>query len=94
MSNEEKTVDEVFEEMVAEAKANGTELTESYLANLRSSAEQKKSYVEAYPEAQNIFNNIVNSISEEEAEEIVEILKTGTEAQKMQLAEGLVDLFE
>jgi len=94
MSNEDKTVDEVFEEMLADAKAKGIKITDAYVENLRASAEQKQVYVEAYPETQRIFDNIVNNISEEEAEIIVEILKTGTEADKMKLAEGLVDLFE
>jgi len=90
---EEQTVDETFEKLLVDAKAKGIELTDSYIQNLRDSEDEKIKYNEAYPEAQNVFDNIVNGISEEEAEDIVEILKRGTEADKMKLAEGLVQLF-
>lgn len=75
------------------ADINKEEITEAYFQNLKDSEEEKQKYEEAYPKALRIYDNLVNNITEDEALQIVDILKSGSEEDKLRLAEGIIELF-
>jgi len=89
----EENIDPELEAMIEDAKRNGVELTDAYIQNLKDSKDQGQVYKESYSEATKIFQNIINGVKPEEAEQIVEILKTGNQADIDTLTEGLIQLF-
>ena len=85
--------DPELQKMINDARNNGITLTDAYIQNLKDSKDQSDIYKASYPEALKIYNNIANSITKQEAEIIVDILKTNDTDKIQMLIDGLIDLY-
>ncbi len=91
MINEE--YDEELLAMIEDAEANGIEITEAYIQNLKDSKDQEKLYKEAYPEANRILNLLMSNITEEEKNQLMQIVRLNDQKLIDRLGEELVKFY-
>jgi hypothetical protein len=59
----------------------------------KSNEEQELLAAMALDKSNDVYLNLINSITEDEAEDILNVIKYGSEADILKMAKGLVDIY-
>ncbi len=90
-------IDEQYDDellaMIQDAEANGIEITDAYIQNLKDSKDQEKLYKEALPEANRILNLLMANITEDEKNHLMQIVRLNDQTLIDRLGEELVKFY-